>query len=224
MLRLSFGAALGLALLLLTLQFFLTPVYLEMEYEFAGFPPPSPLTSDQRYTAAQAFLSYLNVEIGGATLLSLSELRFDHQPFFANDDLACILRAKAVRGSAFGLTFVMGLAAIALWLFMAADDFERARRALITSAAALILIYTAFSLLARFAFPALAPLLAMALAAGSCAPARAAGLAQLFPADIVRDALVLLALFARFEAAVIIAGAWGFGKLMRWAQSPARQG
>src|ERR671933_529931 len=93
-LPLAFAVSLCLALLLLTLQFFLTPIYLEMEYEFAGFPPPRPLTSDERYVAAQAFLSYLNVELGGATLLSLSELRFDSQPFFNGDDLACILRAK----------------------------------------------------------------------------------------------------------------------------------
>src|SRR5438105_11384091 len=103
LIRIAFGACLCLALLMLTVQFFLSPLFLEMEYEYASFPPPpGPLSRAERYTAAQALLSYLNVEIGGATLLSLSELRFGAQPFFNDADLACIFRAKELRGTVFG--------------------------------------------------------------------------------------------------------------------------
>lgn len=216
-LPLGFVVALCLALLLLTLQFFLTPIYLEMEYEYAGFPSPRALTSDQRYIAAQAFLSYLNVEIGGATLLALSELKFDAQPFFTEDDLGCILRAKELRASLFGWTFVMGVVAIALGLFMAADDFERARQTVMVSAVAAILIYTLLSLVARLAFDQVMPLLLSLMQNETCAPTRVQGLPQLFPPAIFRDALVLLALFARFEAAFIALLAWLFGAaVQRW--------
>ena len=70
LIRLAFGASLCAALLLVTLQFFLSPLYLEMEYEYTGFPSSRGLSGAERYTAAQALLSYLNVENGGATLRS----------------------------------------------------------------------------------------------------------------------------------------------------------
>src|SRR5947207_3369972 len=125
-LRIAFALSLTLALLLLTLQFFLTPLYLEMEYDYAGFPAAAPpVTSDQRDFAAQAFLSYLNVEVGGATLDSLGELRFGAAPFFNDADLACMLRAKAVRAGLFAATFGAGILTIALGLLIAVDDFAR---------------------------------------------------------------------------------------------------
>ncbi len=214
LLALAFGATLCLALLLLTLQFFLTPAYLEMEYEFVGFPSPHPLSGDQRYIAAQSFLSYLNVEIGGATLLALSQLQFGNQLFFNEDDLGCILRAKEVRGAAFGLTFLMGAVTIALWLFMAVDDFDWALRVLITAAAAGILIYTALSLLTRFFFPSLVPLLLNVVTTSTCVATQVRGFAQIFPSMIFYDGLILMFLFTRMEAAIIMLSAWLAGALM----------
>ncbi len=214
-LPIAFGVSFGLALLLLTLQFFLTPLYLEMEYEYPNFPAPQPLSSDQRYIASQSFLSYLNVETGGATLLSLSELRFDQQPFFSDGDLACIFRAKELRASAFGLTFVLGIVAIAAGLFIAADDFERARRMLILSAFGACLAYTAISVLARLAFDPLASLLFALISSPTCTAGAVRGLPEIFPPAIFRDALVLMALFARFGAVVLGAAAWLFGRMAR---------
>src|SRR6476646_3686423 len=93
----GFGLSFGTALLLLTMQYLLSPLYLELEYEFAGFPPPRGIDREERYVASQAFLSYLNVENGGATLLSLSGLHFDNQRFFSEGDLSCIFHAKELR-------------------------------------------------------------------------------------------------------------------------------
>ena len=90
----ALGLSLFFTLLLLTLQYFLSPLYLELEYEHAGFPPPRAISADERYIAAQALLSYLNVEVGGASLLSLGELQFGGRPFFNDSDLACSFRAK----------------------------------------------------------------------------------------------------------------------------------
>jgi len=151
LIRLAFGTSLCLALLLVTLQFFLSPLYLEMEYEYSGFPPPRAVDTGQRYTASQALLSYLNVENGGATLRSLSELRFSAQPFFNEADQACIFRAKELRGTAFGMTFSMGVAAIALGLFMAADDFTRARRTVLAATLGAFFAYTLLSVAALMA-------------------------------------------------------------------------
>ena len=218
-LPIGFGAAFGLALLLLTLQFFLTPLYLEIEYEYPGFPPPQPLSSDQRYTASQAFLSYLNVEGGCATLLSLSELSFGRQPFFSDGDLACIFRAKELRASAFGLTFVLGVVTIAAGLFIAADDFDRARRAVLISAFCACLAYTALSIVGRLAFDQLSPLLFSLISSSSCTAGAVRGLPEIFPPAIFRDAFVLMALFARFEAVVLGAAAWLFGRLARMLSS-----
>jgi hypothetical protein len=215
--RLAFGASLAIALLLLTLQYFLTPLYLEMEYEFAGFPPARPLSDDQRYIASQSFLSYLNVENGGATLLSLSELKFGSQPFFNDTDLACIFRAKELRGTAFALTFGAGIAAIALGLLMAADDFTKARRMVIGGAFGAFLAFTLLSILARVFFGAIAPILLSALASETCDPSATSGLALIFPPAIFQDALVLLALFARFAAAGVALAAWLFGWVARAA-------
>jgi hypothetical protein len=214
MLRLAFTCALCLALTLVTLQLFLTPLYLEFEYEFSGFPQAA-VTSDQRYVAAQALLSYLNVELGGATYQALSELQFDASPFFSDDDLACILRAKAVRGFAFSLTFISGIAALALALFMAVNDFEDARRSVLDGAASLIVLFTGLSLVARLAFPSVAPWLLALVASRDCVTAQAHGLAQLFPAAFFRDALVFLALLVRAEALLIIVVAWLVGWLLR---------
>jgi hypothetical protein len=214
----SFSVTLSLALLLLTLQFFLTPLYLEMEYEFAGFPASRPLTSDERYIAAQAFLSYMNVEIGGATLLSLSEIKHAAQPLFNADDLGCILRAKELRATAFGLTFVTGLVTIAIGLFLAVDDFERTRHIVIVGALTAILVFTGLSLLVRFFFEALTPLLLALIAGDSCAPATVSGLPLIFPPMIFRDALILLALFARFVALFVAVLAFLFGFISRRAQ------
>jgi hypothetical protein len=210
----GFGAAFGMALLLATAQYFLSPLYLEMEYEYGGFPPPRPLSRDERYVASQAFLSYLNVENGGATLLSLGELRFASQPFFTEADLACVFRAKELRGSVFGLTFVLGIATIALGLFTAADDFDRARRMLLLSVFGVCLAYTLLSVLARVAFSGLAPLLAPLFASETCVLADVRGLPLIFPTEIFRDGLVLLALFARIEALAIGAAGWLFGLLV----------
>jgi hypothetical protein len=213
LIRLAFGASLCVALLLLTLQFFLSPLYLEVEYDYPGFPPPRPLSDDERYTASQAFLSYLNVENGGATLLSLGELRFGAQPFFNEDDLACIFRAKELRGTAFGLTFAAGVAAIALGLFMAADDFTKARRTVVAGAVGAFFACTLLSVLARFFFPAIAPLLRSLMAAETCDPGATGSLALIFPPAIFQDGLVLLALFTRFAAAAVALAAWLFGRL-----------
>jgi len=215
LIRLAFGASLCAALLLLTLQFFLSPLYLEMEYEFPGFPPPRPLTDDQRYTASQALLSYLNVENGGATLGSLGELRFGAQPFFNDDDLACIFRAKELRGSAFGLTFAAGVAAIALGLFMAADDFTKARRTVVAGAVGAFFTCTLLSVLARLFFPGIAQPLLSLMAAEACVPVATGGLPLIFPPAIFQDGLVLLALFTRFAAAAVALAAWLFGRLAR---------
>jgi hypothetical protein len=215
-LRIAFALSLTLALLLLTLQFFLTPLYLEMEYDYAGFPaPPPPVTSDQRYFAAQAFLSYLNVEVGGATLESLGELRFDNAPFFDDADLACMLRAKSVRAGLFASTFGAGVLAIALGLVMAVDDFERARRTVILTAFAACVIYTGFSVIVQVGFARLAPQLLSQFAGSGCQPAAVRGLAQVFPSMIFYDGLVLLALFARFAAALVALLAWAFGFVAR---------
>jgi hypothetical protein len=209
--RLAFGASLCIALLLLTLQFFLSPLYLEMEYEYAGFPPARALSGDQRYIAAQAFLSYLNVENGGATLLSLGELRFGSRPFFNDTDLACIFRAKELRGTVFGLLFGAGIAAIALGLFMAADDFTKARRTVVAGAVGAFFACTLLSLLARLFFPAIAPLLLSVIASGTCDPSATNGLGLIFPPAIFQDGLILLALFARFAAVGVALAAWAFG-------------
>ena len=213
LIRIAFGASLCLALLLLTLQFFLSPLYLEMEYEYRGFPPPRPLSDDQRYTASQAFLSYLNVENGGATLLSLGELRFGPQPFFNDDDLGCIFRAKELRGTAFGLTFAAGVAAIALGLFMAADDFTKARRTVLAGAVGAFFACSLLSVLARFFFPGMSPWLLSLMAGASCDPSATSGLPLIFPPPIFQDGLVLLALFTRFGAAAVALAAWLFGRL-----------
>ena len=215
LIRLAFGASLCLALLLLTLQFFLSPPYLEMEYDFAGFPPPRAIDAGQRFTASQALLSYLNVENGGATLLSLSELRFGAQPFFNEADQACIFRAKELRGTALGMTFTMGVAAIALGLFMAADDFTGARRTVLAAALGAFFAYTLLSVAARVFFPWLLPPLLALMANGTCDPSATFGLPLLFPPDIFQDGLVLLALFARFGAAAIALAAWLFGLAAR---------
>src|SRR5512143_2528771 len=95
-----FTVLLAAALLLVTLQYFLSPLYLELEYEYPGFPPVRTITRDERYTASQALLSYLNVEQGGASLLSLEELQFGGRQFFNDVDLACIFRAKELRSYA----------------------------------------------------------------------------------------------------------------------------
>ena len=219
LLPVAFGADVCAALLLVALQFFLSPLYLEMEYEYVGFPAPQRISRDHRYVASQAFLSYLNVELGGATLLALGELRFGASPFFDESDLACIFRAKELRGTAFGLTFALGAAAIALGLLMAADDFDRARRVVIVSAFACILVYTLLSLLARFAFDAVAPSLLAVVTSETCVPTDVSGLPQIFPPMIFRDALVLLALFARFAAVFVVALAWVFGWAIRISKS-----
>jgi len=215
LIRLAFGASLCAALLLLTLQFFLSPLYLEMEYGYPGFPPPRPLTDDERYTASQAFLSYLNVENGGATLLSLAELSFGAQPFFNEDDQACIFRAKELRGTAFGLTFALGVLAITLGLFMAVDDFTKARRAVIAGAVGAFFACTVLSVLARYFFPAIAPLLLSLMAGEACDPSATSGLPLIFPPAIFQDGLVLLALFTRFAAVAVALAAWLFGLLAR---------
>ncbi len=215
-LRLAFAISLAVALLLLTLQFFLTPVFLEMEYEYAGFPaPPRPLTSDQRYIAAQAFLSYLNVEIGGATLRTLSELKFDGTPFFNESDLSCVFRAKELRASFFGYTFIAGVLTIALGLFMAVGDFERARRTVIVSALGAILLYTGLSVVVRVGFANLTPPLLSVVASATCDPARVSGLPQIFPPMIFADALISWMLIARYAAAAVALFAWLFGFVVR---------
>ena len=170
--------------------------------------------SDSESSASQAFLSYLNVENGGATLLSLGDLRFGPRPFFDDADLACIFRAKELRGLAFGVTFAAGIAAIALGLFMAADDFTSARRAVIGGAWAAFFACTLLSLLARFFFPTIAPLLLGFMAGPACDPAATSGLPLIFPAVIFQDGLVLLALFTRFGAVAIALAAWLFGRLL----------
>jgi hypothetical protein len=218
-LRIGFGIALTLALCLLTLQFFLTPVYLEMEYEYSGFPPPPPpVSGDERYFAAQAVLSYLNVEVGGATLQSLSELRFGDRSFFNDADLACILRAKELRASLFGATFGAGVLAIALGLWMAVGDFEQARRSVILAAFAAALAYTALSLWARWAYAGSAPSLLSLFAGGGCRPVEVQGLPQIFPPAIFYDGIVLLALLARYAAALVALLAWAFGFVVRALQ------
>jgi hypothetical protein len=218
MLRLAFILTLCLALSLVTAQLFLTPLYLEFEYEFSGFPRAQTITSDQRYIAAQAFLSYLNVELGGATYQALSELQFGAQLFFNEDDMACILRAKEVRGGTFSLTFIMGVAAIALALFMAVGDFDGTRRMVMGSAAVIIIVCTALSVLVRLAFPSIAPLLLAWFASHDCVPAQAHGLAQLFPSAFFRDALVFIALLVRAEALLIIVIGW----LVSWVLQRGR--
>lgn len=215
LIRIAFAASLSIALLLLTLQFFLSPLYLEIEYEYPGFPPPEPLSRTQRYTAAQALLSYLNVENGGATLLSLSELSFGDRPFFDDADTACIFRAKQLRGTAFGLTFAMGVAAIALGLLMAVDDFTRARRMVLAGAVGAALAYTLLSVAARAFFPVMDSWLLAFMADGACNPGATSGLPLIFPPAIFQDGIVLLALFARFGAAAIALAAWLFGLLLR---------
>jgi len=215
LIRLAFGASLCLALLLVTVQFFLSPLYLEMEYDYSGFPPPRAIDAGQRYTASQALLSYLNVENGGATLLSLAELRFGAEPFFNDDDQACIFRAKELRGTAFGMTFAMGVAAIALGLFMAADDFTKARQTVLAGAASAFFAYTLLSIAARLFFPSLVPALLALMADGNCDPSATGGLPLLFTPAIFQDGLVLLALFARFGAAAIALAAWLFGVAVR---------
>ncbi len=210
----AFTVLLAAALLLGALQYFLSPLYLELEYEYAGFPPAQTITRDERYTASQALLSYLNVEQGGATLLSLEELRFGGRPFFSDGDLACIFRAKELRGYAFALTFVTGAAAIALGLFLAAGDFSRMRRHVMLSAYIAILSYTALSILAQFWFGPLSAFLLPFVASGTCVPSATAGLSIIFPPAIYRDGLVLLALFSRFLALAVIVLAWLFGSVV----------
>ena len=207
----GFGLSFGMALLLVTMQYFFSPLYLEVEYEFAGFPPPRGIDRDERYVASQAFLSYLNVENGGATLLSLSEMHFDDQRFFSEGDLSCIFHAKELRGTIFGLTFIMGVVAIALGLFSAADDFDRARRMLLLSVFGVFLVYTLISIAARVDFDVLVPMLTSFVANGTCTTADVRGLPQIFPPMLFRDGLVLLALFGRAEAVLIGSVGWLFG-------------
>ncbi|MBI5876720.1 MAG: hypothetical protein HZB53_03640 [Chloroflexi bacterium] len=210
-----FALLLMAALLLVTLQYFLSPPYLELEYEYAGFPPVRAISRDDRYVASQALLSYLNVEQGGASLLTLEELQFDGRPFFSPGDLACIFRAKELRGYAFALTFVSGAAAIALGLFLAAGDFNRMRRHVMFSAFVAILLFTALSLMAQYAFGQLSAYLLSLAAGGACVPAETAGLPIIFPPAIFRDGVALLALFSRGLALIIIVLAWLFGFVAR---------
>lgn len=215
-----FTVLLAAALLLVALQYFLSPLYLELEYEFSGFPPVRAITRDERYIASQALLSYLNVEQGGATLLSLEELRFNGRPFFTGADLACIFRAKELRGYAFALSFVAGAAAIAIGLFLAAGDFSRMRRHVMLSAFAAILVFTALSVLAQFAFGPLSAFLLSFAAGGTCVPSETAGLPVIFPPAIFRDGLVLLALLSRLLALAVIVLAWLFGLVVRVLSRP----
>lgn len=216
-----FTLLMTVALLLVTLQYFLSPLYLELEYEFAGFPPARVISRDDRYVASQALLSYLNVEQGGATLLSLEEMQFGGARFFNDSDLACIFRAKELRGYAFALTFVSGAVAIALGLFLAAGDFSRMRRHVMFSGFIAILFCTALSLMAQFAFGPLSAYLLSLVAGYACVPAETGGLPLIFPPQIFRDGIALLALFSRGFALALIALAWLFGFVARWL-SPAR--
>jgi hypothetical protein len=216
----AFTVLLAAALLLATLQYFLSPPYLELEYEYPGFPAVRAISRDERYIASQALLSYLNVEQGGATLLSLEEIQFGGRAFFNDGDLACIFRAKELRGYAFALTFVTGAAAIALGLFLAAGDFSRMRRHVMRSAYIAILLFTALSVLAQFAFAPMSAFLLSIAAGGTCVPSETAGLPIIFPPAIFRDGLVLLALFGRLLALAVIVLAWLFGFVARMSARP----
>src|SRR2546423_629033 len=79
---------------------------------------------------------------------------------------ACMRRAKEVRAGLFAAPFGAGVWAIPLGFVRAVDDFERARRAVIGSAFAACIIYTAIGVTIRFGFARLPPPL-LALLAGS---------------------------------------------------------
>ncbi len=107
-----------LLLVLIAARLVMTPLFLQIEYNRAGFPPdPYGFTTEDRLNYAPYAVDYL---LNGAEIEYLGDLTFpDGTPLYAVDELRHMHDVKTLTQIAFAVTAVVGLIAAADAVYLA---------------------------------------------------------------------------------------------------------